>query len=77
MRVGSGRRCHAEPADVAAGPDPRHARAGRDPERGATATEYAILVGFIAVVIALAIGFFGESLSTFFQNIASSVASAF
>ena len=42
-------------------------------DRGATATEYALLVGFIALVIAVAVQFFGDSLSTFYHNIASSM----
>jgi pilus assembly protein Flp/PilA len=42
-------------------------------EQGATATEYALLVGFIAVVIAVSIGFFGTQLSTYFHNIATDV----
>jgi pilus assembly protein Flp/PilA len=42
-------------------------------ERGATATEYALLVALIAVVIAVAVGFFGSQLSTFFHNIGTTV----
>jgi pilus assembly protein Flp/PilA len=45
-----------------------------DTERGATATEYALLVGLIAVVIAVAVGFFGTQLSTFFHTIGTTVA---
>ena len=48
-----------------------------DADRGATATEYAILVGFIAVVIAVAIGFFGTELSDYIHQIAVSVSAAF
>jgi len=42
-------------------------------DRGATATEYAMLVGFIAVIIAISIAFFGSSLSDYYQNIATSL----
>jgi pilus assembly protein Flp/PilA len=44
-------------------------------ERGATATEYAILLGFIAVVIGFAIAFFGSNLNAFFNAIGSSIGS--
>ena len=52
-------------------------RARDDADRGATATEYAILVGFIAVVIAVAIAFFGAELSDYIHHIAVSVSAAF
>jgi pilus assembly protein Flp/PilA len=42
-------------------------------DRGATATEYALLVGFIAIVIAISLGFFGSQLSGFYHQIASDV----
>jgi pilus assembly protein Flp/PilA len=42
-------------------------------ERGATATEYALLVALIAIVIAVAVGFFGSQLSSFFAAIGSTV----
>jgi len=42
-------------------------------DRGATATEYAVLVGFIAVVIATAIGFFGTSLGSYYSYLVSAV----
>ena len=45
-----------------------------DGERGATATEYALLVALIAIVIAVAVTFFGSNLSVFFHNIGSTVA---
>ncbi|ALV47345.1 hypothetical protein MB46_02355 [Arthrobacter alpinus] len=41
----------------------------RDGERGATATEYAMLVAGIAVVVAVAVGVFGTALSTFFGTL--------
>jgi pilus assembly protein Flp/PilA len=44
-----------------------------DGEKGATATEYALLVALIAIVIAVAVGFFGSQLSTFFHNIGTTV----
>jgi pilus assembly protein Flp/PilA len=45
----------------------------QDSERGATATEYAQLVALIAIVIAVAVGFFGSQLSTFFHAIGTTV----
>jgi pilus assembly protein Flp/PilA len=42
-------------------------------DRGATATEYALLVALIAIVIAVAVGFFGSQLSTFFNAIGTTV----
>jgi pilus assembly protein Flp/PilA len=51
-------------------------RLGRLPdrsERGATATEYAMLVGFIAVVIAVSVGFFGSQLSDFYHQISTAI----
>jgi pilus assembly protein Flp/PilA len=40
---------------------------------GATATEYALLVALIAIVIAVAVGFFGSALSDFFHSIGTTV----
>jgi len=40
-------------------------------ERGATATEYGLLVGFIAIVIVVGVGFFGESLNTYFEGLST------
>ena len=45
----------------------------RDKDRGATATEYALLVAFIAIVIIVGVGLFGTALNTFFTNLATSV----
>jgi pilus assembly protein Flp/PilA len=42
-------------------------------DRGATATEYAILVAFIAIAMAVAVFAFGQSLSSFYTAIASKV----
>ena len=43
-------------------------------ERGATATEYALLVALIAIVIVVAVTAFGDNLNAFFQRIADTVA---
>lgn len=43
-------------------------------DRGSTATEYAMLVGFIAVAIALGITAFGTQLDAFFNSLASALA---
>ena len=43
-------------------------------ERGATATEYAILVSFIALVVVISIAFFGSNLSVYYNQIATKVA---
>lgn len=45
----------------------------REHEHGATATEYALLVALIAIVLVLAVTAFGEALSTFFDDIATTV----
>jgi pilus assembly protein Flp/PilA len=45
----------------------------RNDERGATATEYAILVAFIALLIILGVAFFGGALNTWFHNLGSHV----
>lgn len=44
-----------------------------DKERGATATEYALLVALIAIAIVVAVTAFGGALSTFFTNIGDTV----
>lgn len=41
-------------------------RVGAASDRGATATEYAILVAFIAVVIVVGVGFFGQHLGAWY-----------
>jgi pilus assembly protein Flp/PilA len=46
----------------------------KDNERGATATEYGLLVGLIALVLVIAVGAFGTALSDFFDRIAAEVA---
>ncbi|WP_336857624.1 Flp family type IVb pilin [Sinomonas albida] len=46
----------------------------RRDERGATATEYALLVGLIALIIVVGVGAFGTALNTWFSSLASTVA---
>jgi len=50
----------------------RRAR-GACSDRGATATEYALLVGFVAIAIVLAVGFFGTSLAGYYTHITSAI----
>ena len=38
-------------------------------ERGATATEYGLLVGFIAIIIVVGVGFFGGALDAYFSGL--------
>ena len=42
-------------------------------EKGATATEYSLLVGLIALVIVAGVTLFGGNLNTFFSGLASRV----
>lgn len=52
--------------------------AGRsDDEVGATATEYAILVAVIALVLVIGAAFFGGQLSSWFTNLGGSVSGGF
>jgi pilus assembly protein Flp/PilA len=44
-----------------------------DRDRGATATEYALLVAFIALVIVGGVTLFGNQLNTFFSDLGSNV----
>ena len=44
-------------------------RALRDEEKGASAVEYALLVGVLAVVVLTAILLFGEELTTLFGGV--------
>ncbi len=44
-------------------------------DRGATATEYALLVSFIAIAIIVTVGLFGTALSNFFGALATKVGS--
>ncbi len=42
-------------------------------EKGATATEYSLLVGLIALVIVAGVTLFGTNLNTFFSGLAGTV----
>ncbi|KSU78935.1 pilus assembly protein Flp/PilA [Pseudarthrobacter enclensis] len=42
-------------------------------EKGATATEYSLLVGLIALVIVAGVTLFGKNLNTFFSDLAVTV----
>jgi pilus assembly protein Flp/PilA len=42
-------------------------------DRGATATEYALLVAFIALAIVIGVTAFGSALNTFFTNLGTRV----
>lgn len=52
-----------------------HARvtAIADKDRGATATEYALLVAFIALAIIIGVTAFGTALNDFFDSLATTV----
>ena len=43
-------------------------------EKGATATEYGLLVGLIALIIVGGVGIFGNALNTFFTGLGGTVA---
>jgi len=43
---------------------------GRD-DRGATATEYGLLVGFIVIIIVAGVGMFGTALDSYFSTLAT------
>ena len=45
-------------------------------ERGATATEYSILAGFIAIVIVAGVGLFGVALNSFFGFLSTGITTA-
>lgn len=42
-------------------------------EKGATATEYGLLVGLIALIIVGGVGLFGGALNSFFSGLATTV----
>ncbi len=44
-------------------------------DRGATATEYGLLVGFIAIAIVAGVGLFGGALNTYFTGLGTWLAS--
>ena len=46
---------------------------GRDEEKGATATEYALLVAFIAFAVIAGVTLFGTALSGYFSGLATTV----
>ncbi|MCW2736404.1 Flp family type IVb pilin [Nocardioides sp.] len=46
---------------------------GRKDEDGATATEYGLLVGLIALIIVVGVGLFGDALNAFFSDLATQV----
>ncbi len=46
----------------------------RESERGATATEYALLVALIAVILIGGVGAFGGALNSFFEGLQDTVA---
>jgi len=48
----------------------------RGEEHGATATEYAITVGFIAIVIVAGVGLFGIALNGYFGTLTTGVKTA-
>lgn len=48
----------------------------RSEEGGATATEYGITVGFIAIVIVAGVGVFGISLNGFFDHLTTGIKTA-
>ncbi|MEV7131412.1 Flp family type IVb pilin [Arthrobacter sp. NPDC093128] len=45
-------------------------------ERGATATEYSILAGFIAIVLVAGVGLFGAALNGYFNGLGTGVQTA-
>lgn len=45
-------------------------------ERGATATEYSILVGFIAILLVAGVGLFGTALNGYFNTLGIGVKTA-
>ena len=47
--------------------------APRKDDKGATATEYGLLVGLIALLIVVGVRAFGTNLNTFFQDLAGTV----
>ena len=46
-------------------------------ERGATATEYGLLVGLVALIIVGGVGLFGNNLNTFFSGLGDKVSGGF
>ena len=50
---------------------------GRRDDEGATATEYGLLVGLIALIIVVGVGAFGGALNDFFNGLAGTVKGGF
>jgi pilus assembly protein Flp/PilA len=48
----------------------------RNQERGTTATEYSLLVGFIAIVIVAGVGLFGTALNSSFGFLTAGIRTA-
>ena len=44
-------------------------------DQGATAVEYALIVGLIAVVIIIAVAFLGDTISGIFEDVGSEISS--
>jgi pilus assembly protein Flp/PilA len=42
-------------------------------EKGATATEYALLIGLIAIILVVGVGLFGQALNTWFTALGTTV----
>ncbi|WP_082007106.1 Flp family type IVb pilin [Pseudarthrobacter phenanthrenivorans] len=45
-------------------------------QRGATATEYGILVAFLAMALVIGVAAFGQALNLHYQNLATTLSSA-
>jgi len=68
-----GRRRHTVPATPLAVAIRSRLAEILDEERGATATEYALLVTLIAIVIATGVMFFGTNLDNLFHSLGSTI----
>lgn len=73
MDIERGGRCQPAPAPPV--PTSRTERMIR-PDRGAVATEYAILTAFIVVIVAVGIAAYGDALLSYFNAIASKISGA-
>jgi pilus assembly protein Flp/PilA len=45
-------------------------------ERGATATEYSVMTGFVALVIVAGVGLFGTALNAYFGDLTNGIKAA-
>ena len=52
-------------------------RRGASPERGQTLTEYALILGFVVIVLILALTVFGEALQDIYDSIGVAVDGVF